>query len=216
VTHYTRADWNARPARSGPGALNPRKVVGLAFHWPAMSSPLTSPAAVMAALRSWQAYHMDGHGWSDVAYQVAVDQAGNRYELRGLAIQSGANGDAAVNETYGAVLLILAPGEKPSAAMVTEARQVVAEHRALFPKSTRLVGHGQIRPEPTACPGPAAQAAINAGTFEPSPDLTRGPLIDHAIRDARKDRRAAKGEQRRAALKAALDALRSLPSWAKR
>src|SRR3546814_16028092 len=83
MTTYSRADWGARPARSGPGPLAARDVVGLVFHWPAMSKPLRGFAAVSAALRSWQDYHM-GKGWSDIAYPVAVDQDGNRYILRGL------------------------------------------------------------------------------------------------------------------------------------
>lgn len=165
MTTYSRSDWGARAPKGGPGSLDPSEVEGIALHWPAMKSPLRTPADVKAALRGWQNYHMDGHGWSDIAYQVAVDQDGNRYELRGLRTQSGANGDAAVNQRFGAILLVLAPGEEPSAAMMREARAVIAEHRALFPKSRRVVGHSQIRPEGTACPGPIVQRLINAGAF---------------------------------------------------
>lgn len=164
---FSRIAWGARPARSGPGALTVSRVKGIAVHWPAMSKPLRGFDAVSAALRSWQAFHMDTRGWSDIAYQVAVDQDGNRYELRGLRTQSGANGDNEANEDYGALLLILAPGEQPTDAMVTEVRNVVRDFRAIFPNGTAIKGHGQVRPEPTACPGPAAQAAINAGEFEP-------------------------------------------------
>jgi hypothetical protein len=167
MTRYTRADWGARAPRGGPGSLQLSRVEGIALHWPAMSKPLTTVAAVMAALRSWQAYHMDTHGWSDIGYQVAVDQQGNRYELRGITTQSGANGDTDVNERFGAVLLVLAPGEQPTEAMMRETRAVVADHRALFPKSRRVVGHGQIRPGGTTCPGPITQGLIDRGAFEP-------------------------------------------------
>ena len=173
MARYTRAQWGARASRGGPGNLTPSRVEGIALHWPAMSAPLRSVAAVKAALRNWQAYHMDTHGWSDIGYQVAVDQQGNRYELRGLAVQSGANGGTDVNERFGAVLLILAPNEEPSAAMLAEVRNVIADHRALFPKSRRIVGHSDIRPEPTACPGPAVSRGIRAGVFEPVPPLSK-------------------------------------------
>lgn len=172
MTRYSRAEIGLRPARGGPGPLWPSRVEGIALHWPAMSRPLTTVEAVKNALRGWQAYHLS-KGWSDIGYQVAVDQDGNRYDLRGLATQSGANGDEDVNERFGAVLLILAPGEQPSAAMVAEVRQVIADHRALFPRSTKIVGHSDIRPEPTACPGPAALAAIRAGKFEPTEDTMK-------------------------------------------
>jgi hypothetical protein len=170
MTHYSRSDWGARASNGGPGQLDRGQVEGIALHWPAMSSPLRGFEAVARALRGWQNFHMDDKGWSDIAYQVAVDQDGNRYELRGLQDQSAANGDTDVNERFGAALLILAPGEQVSDAMAAEVQRVVAAHRRLFPNSDRVVGHSDIRPEPTACPGPIALAAIRAGDFEPQED----------------------------------------------
>lgn len=183
MTQYSRSDWGARPAKGGPGPLSASQVVGIAIHWPGMAKPVRGFPNVAAALRDWQDDHMDRHGWSDIAYQVAVDQDGNRYDLRGLATQSGANGDTDVNEKYGAVLLILGPGERPTQEMVNEVRAVVRDHRRLFPNSKRIVGHGQIRPDPTSCPGPNAQALINSGAFEPvrRVEKTRGPLVDRAL-----------------------------------
>lgn len=168
MTTYSRADIGLRPARSGPGPLAAREVVGLVFHWPAMSAPVRGVAAVCAALRGWQAYHMDGHGWSDIAYQVAVDQDGNRYILRGLDTQSAANGNEDLNDELGAILLVIAPGEEPSGAMIREVRRVVADHRRLFPNSKDLMGHNEVRPEPTACPGPIVQGHLDRGIFEPA------------------------------------------------
>lgn len=167
MTRYSRADWRARPARPGPGRLDPREVIGVALHWPAMSGRLDTVEEVMAALRSWQAYHMDSHGWSDIAYQEAIDQAGNVYRLRGLRTQPGANGDEHTNESYGALLLVVGPGEEPSEAMILAVRRRIARHRELFPRSKRIVGHGQIRPEPTACPGDQVQRLITRGVLNP-------------------------------------------------
>lgn len=169
MTTYTRAQWGARPARPGPGPLYGADVIGMVVHWPAMTAPIRGVAAVMRALRSWQAYHMDDRGWSDIAYQVAVDQDGNRYLLRGLDTQSAANGDTDVNDEYGAILLVLAPGEQPSPAMVAEVRRVMVDHRRLFPRSTLILGHSQVRPEPTQCPGPVVLDHIALGAFEPVP-----------------------------------------------
>ncbi len=160
MTWYHRRDWGARPARPGPGRLDPSKVVGLALHWPAMNKPIRGVPAVLAALRGWQNYHMDTHGWSDIGYQEAIDQDGNVYRLRGIRRQSGANGDQHVNQRYGAILLILAPGETPTPKMLRALRRRIRRHRRLFPKSTQVVGHGQIRPDPTACPGPIVQRLI--------------------------------------------------------
>lgn len=169
MTDYLpRSAWDARPPTPGPGRLNPAQVRGVAFHWPGATTrrPI-SKAAVPRALRSWQDYHMTGRGWSDIAYQIAVDQWGRAWTLRGLETQSGANGDRFVNERYCAVLLVLVTGERPSSAMLTTARAVVADARELYPNARRLVGHRQIRPEPTSCPGPAVMAALRAGQLDP-------------------------------------------------
>lgn len=166
MTYYRRPAWGARKAARGI-VLEPARVQGLAFHWPGDDVRRDTPEEVMAALRGWQAAHMDGRGYRDIAYQEAIDQDGNGYRLRGLRYQSGANGDTSTNEHYGAVLLVLAIGERPSPAMVAACRRVVRRHRTLFPRSARLVGHQTIRPEPTACPGPHVMDLIRSGAFEP-------------------------------------------------
>ncbi|WP_241995526.1 peptidoglycan recognition family protein [Kribbella sp. VKM Ac-2568] len=127
-----------------------------------------SQAAVASALHGWQAYHMDQRGWSDIAYQVAVDQAGRAWTLRGLRTQSGANGDQDLNQKYGAILLVLVTGEQPSAAMKATVRGVVADFRRLYPRGTAIRPHSAVRPDPTDCPGPAARAAIARGDFTPN------------------------------------------------
>lgn len=172
MTYFTRADWGARPATPGPGPLTASRVEGVALHWPAMVHPLVDVAAVKAGLRGWQAYHMDEHGWSDIAYQEAIDQDGNTYECRGLRIQSAANGDEDVNQRFGALLLVLSPGEQPSPAMTRTVQQRVHVHRTFFPGSRRIVGHQQIRPDPTECPGKAVMSGITSGRFNP-PDPHR-------------------------------------------
>lgn len=172
VTYLPRSAWGARASRGGV-ALDSSAVIGEALHWPGMAKPIDAAGdigkrRVASALRGWQNYHMDVRGWSDIAYQIAIDQAGRAWTLRGLNIRSGANGDATVNKLYGAFLLILAPGEKPSAAMKATTKAVVADFRKRFPKASATPkGHRDVRAEGTDCPGPLAYAAIKAGEFTP-------------------------------------------------
>lgn len=171
--YLPRSAWNARPRGVGGGVLDPRLVEGIAFHWPGTTTdrPI-SKAAVPRALRSWQDYHMDGHRWSDIAYQVAIDQWGRRWTLRGLTRMSAANGDSDVNRRFGAVLLVLVRGERPTPEMIDAARATVRDFRELFPNAAELVGHGEIRPGGgTECPGTATLDAIHAGQFEPANQL---------------------------------------------
>lgn len=161
MTRVTRSKWGARAPRPGPGRLDPEEVTGMVIHWPAMSKPLRGIRAVSAALRGWQAYHMDDLGWSDIAYQEAIDQDGNTYVLRGLWKQSAANGDSDVNEDNGAILLVLAPGEKPTRKMLDALDRRIARHREVFPRSHRVYGHNDVRSEATACPGKIVQDLID-------------------------------------------------------
>jgi hypothetical protein len=122
---------------------------------------------IASALRGWQDYHMDVRGWRDIAYQAAVDQAGRKWTLRGLNLQSGANGNETVNDAYGAILLIVGPGEEPSEAMKATTREVVAEFRRYFPAGTLIRPHSAVRPTGTDCPGDRVRACIARGDFEP-------------------------------------------------
>ncbi|GAA2788967.1 peptidoglycan recognition protein family protein [Kribbella solani] len=169
VEYLPRSAWNARPPNGGPGNLTVSRVQGAVIHWPGTGSTkvIHTKAAVASALRGWQDYHMDSRGWSDIAYQVAVDQAGRAWTLRGLRTQSGANGDNDVNERYGAVLLVLVTGEQPTAAMKATTRAVIADFRKIYPRGTAIRPHSAVRPEPTDCPGDPARAAIARGDFTP-------------------------------------------------
>jgi hypothetical protein len=131
------------------------------------SRRLSKAADVAEALRGWQAYHMDDRGWSDIAYQVAVDQAGRAWTLRGLRTQSGANGNNDVNERYGAILLIVGTGEDPTPELIATTRAVVADFRELYHDGTAIRPHSAVRPAGTDCPGDEVRALIEAGRFEP-------------------------------------------------
>lgn len=187
VTYLPRSAWKARAAR-GSTALVPSEVLNEAFHWPGMSKAINAvgeagKARVASALRGWQNYHMDVRGWSDIAYQAAIDQEGRVWTLRGINIRSGANGDATVNRKYGAVLLILGPGEKPSAAMVASAKAVVVDYRSRFPKvPVKPTTHSAVRPAGTDCPGDLARDMINSGQFnaglpQPAKPPTGAPSV---------------------------------------
>lgn len=174
VDYLPRSAWGARPPKSGPGLLTPSRVDGTVIHWPGSgeTDSFDSSAEVASALRGWQAYHMDSKGWSDIAYQVAVDQAGRAWILRGLRTQSGANGNNELNEAYGAILLVLVTGEQPSAAMKATVREVITDFREIFPGGIAIRPHSAVRPEGTDCPGDKACECIANGDFTPGAEPT--------------------------------------------
>jgi hypothetical protein len=181
VDYLPRSAWMAEPAGDGPGPLDPSKVKGVVVHWPGSgeTDSFDGRAEIVAALRGWQRFHMEDKGWSDIAYQVAVDQAGRAWILRGLRTQSGANGNEDLNERYGAILLVLVAGEEPSAAMKATVREVVRDFRAIYGDDAALIlPHSAVRPDGTDCPGPKARAAIARGDFEPWADHPEPPEDD--------------------------------------
>lgn len=171
--YYRRSEIGLRPARKRGIPLSWLVVKGVALHWPAMGkTPLTSVDAVKRALRGWQDYHQNTQGWSDIGYQIAVDQAGNSYELRGHSARSGANGTLSLNVRFGAILLVLAEGEEPSLEMLATVRWEIKQHRKRFRRSTWIGGHGAIRPGGTQCPGPAVERLLALGAFAPERPYT--------------------------------------------
>lgn len=51
--------------------------------------------------------------------------------------------------------------------MLATTRHLIRRHRRKYPRGLAVVGHGEIRPGGTECPGPAVAGAIRAGAFTP-------------------------------------------------
>ena len=161
-----RSAWTdtPRPVSALTRLTAPR---GFAVHWPGITEDridATNQARIAARLESYRRLHVNGNGWTDIAYQVAFDQAGRAWDARGTAYKSAGNGDQAVNSSHGAVLLLLGDNESPSDAMVG----AVCWWRTtmwlpLFPHATAVVGHRDLHA--TNCPGTAAYRLVTAGTF---------------------------------------------------
>lgn len=166
MTFYAYSEWSPdKPVMDDAHLLDREKVEGFALHWPGQSTRIPTIAKVFDALRSYQAYHKS-KGWSDIAYQIAVDQQGNVYQCRGIRYRSAANGDRDVNERFGAILLLVAEGERPSQKMIHAVNQQIERDRTNFYRNAvKVVGHKDIRPDPTTCPGPIVEQMIHDGMF---------------------------------------------------
>src|SRR3954470_17111556 len=103
-----RSDWTSHPRPAQGQLLVPGDVDGLAVHW--NGPPVSAGAArgfrdaVAELLEGGRRLHTATRGWSDIAYNFAVDNAGRRWPLRGWDRRSAANGDIGPNQRYGAVL----------------------------------------------------------------------------------------------------------------
>lgn len=174
VVVLPRSAWTTHPPVRRPAPMPREGVAGLALHWPGTKAPIgaASQRAIAERLEGYRRDHVQRRGWNDIAYQEAVDQAGRIWELRGLTNRSAGNGDVQPNMRYGAVLVLVGPGEALTPACLAALRHLW-RHRwlRLYPHAGRLVEHRDVRPEPTECPGPAVRAAIDSGaiTHPPAP-----------------------------------------------
>lgn len=155
-SRWTTSGSNAPAARGD-------SIIGVALHHPGTAGTLgtESEADTAARLEGYRRNHVNGHGWTDIAYNVAVDQRGNVWTLRGVSRQSGANGTSAANRAHGAILMLVGNDEEPSAAMID------AVHYAVRLWDVRYDGVTAVRPHSyfvrTACPGKAARRLLNDG-----------------------------------------------------
>lgn len=171
MTEYLpRSAWTDTPP--GGDTLTGAKLLGNACHYPASGAVALaglSREQVASRLRGWRDYHVNGRGWSDIGYQMAIDGAGRVWTLRGTgrvpaAHASTANPDA--NEEYGATLWVVGDNEQPTAAAI----QAYIEFRthvwlARWPGATDVRGHRQVPGAQTSCPGDQIIRLIADGTL---------------------------------------------------
>jgi hypothetical protein len=214
TTYMARSAWTT--AARGGSQLTGSKLVGIAVHWPGTTSNaygVESASKVAARLRGWWDYHVNTRGWSDIGYNMAIDQAGRVWDLRGLSrvgahCASDANPDA--NHEWIGVLFVLGDEERPTAEMIRafqDFRWDVFLPR--WPNRGSLTGHGRAPGVPgaqTSCCGPYAAAKILDGTLakrpstptpepEPEPPIRKDSDMALLLRGGSSRRRLILGDQ---------------------
>ena len=164
-TIRSRAAWRANqglvrePYRYGV-------VTGVMIHHTATSNSYTR-SQVPAILRGIQAYHVNGRGWNDIAYNVLVDKYGVAWEGRGGGLTNAVVGGHGMGITNARVFGLSFIGnydvKKPSSAMLDTAERVIAWKFAMHSVSVygRTWGSsgalnnisGHRNEKSTSCPG---------------------------------------------------------------
>jgi hypothetical protein len=151
--------------------LKAAAVRGFAVHYTGSAGKLGSAPTEQTTARrlrdTWE-HHVRRNGWTDIAYQYAVDQAGRVFELRGARYRSAANGNADVNAHWGAITVLVGVDDDITPAVV-EALRWWRTHVWLtaYPHATKIVGHRDLNS--TLCPGDRLYRLIATGALMDQP-----------------------------------------------
>ena len=169
MAYYSRSSWTS--AGKGGTVLKGtgRTMTTIYIHYPGSGGTIgkASVASTKSRLEGYRKQHKNGNGWADIAYNVAVDQSGNVWELRGIDRQSGANGGTASNRSGQAILVLVGNNEAPTAECVAGIKDAVRRIRAVHPKAKTIRGHQQSPDASTACPGAHLMKLVRSGGLEP-------------------------------------------------
>jgi hypothetical protein len=159
VTVVPREDWGA--LRPDTDRMIPHTVTRLTIHHAGTQSGTVGPAQY----RGWQAWHMGGQKWPDIAYHVLIGIDGTVYQGRDPAYR----GDTATTyDTTGHFLVVVEGNfevETPSPAQIQSLEMVLAwasEHYGVSPET--IGGHGDYAA--TSCPGRHLEDRIRSGELE--------------------------------------------------
>ncbi|MDZ7675182.1 MAG: FG-GAP-like repeat-containing protein [Acidimicrobiales bacterium] len=183
-TIRSRSSWGARSPKAPPADAGELK---LAVVHHSVNSNGYAASQVPAMLRSIQAYHMDAHGWNDIAYNFAVDRYGSVWEARAGGIDRAIIGGHAFGfntASTGVVVLGDYSSASPTAASLNAVEDLIAwklaQHQTpttgsvtyrsstdthFGPEGTavrvnRISGHRDVRT--TGCPGDALYAHLGS------------------------------------------------------
>ncbi len=156
----TRGAWGARPpTRVDP--LNHAQVTHLVVHYSASDADEQSDHAKCAGrVRGIQNYHMDTHGWNDIAYNWLVCKHGYIFRGRGFGVRSAATGPAN-GFTY--ACCFLGDDTKGRADATPAARAAITEVRDFVKRNCEnyenAKGHRDYMS--TSCPGDELYAFVH-------------------------------------------------------
>lgn len=148
-----RSSWSARTPTS---LIYASLDQGIVFHW--NGPPLGAYSEPSDIIYGTQGFHMNIKGWSDIAYNYAIDRFGTVHEGRGLDIRNAASGTDWSNSSLLAVELLMGDGdifdERFKSAMI----KIAKWYTITLGRVATFYGHRDI--VATDCPGNAIYSFI--------------------------------------------------------
>lgn len=161
----SRAEWGARSPSGGRNSINARPL-GTAVHWngPGCAASIRTHDKCAGFVRGIQNFHMNGRGWSDIAYTDFACPHGYLFEGRGKGIGTAANGTTHGNANYYATYAMWGQGDGPvPEAMLDTIAGAVALHRT-WGAGDEVTKHRALFG--TECPGDELSRLVDSGRFD--------------------------------------------------
>lgn len=163
--YISRSGWGARAPKQPPVVLLPSAVDTVVFHYTAALSDTRDRHEECAVrVRGVQAFHQEGRGWNDIAYNFLVCKHGWIFEGRGVDAKSAATG----NDNSHTLAVCFLGADKAGRDDVTAAGRaaLVEITRWLVqrrPVVKNMRGHRDFMP--TSCPGDEIYQYVRGATF---------------------------------------------------
>lgn len=173
----TRAEAGLRAPRNVSRNITPENG-GVAPHYGGPRQPAANADAdhsvCVKTWRSWQNYHMNTHGWADIAYTGGFCNHGYAFAGRGVGVRTAANGTNHGNQNFYAVTWIGGEGQTPTQEAYDAADWWINE--------LRQNGSGmKVKPhrffKKTGCPGDPFVEYAATRDDKPVPTATKEPLV---------------------------------------
>lgn len=167
VAYASRDAWTTRT----PDVQHQRaERLGTAVHWLGMPFDGADHSECLRVLHSIEEQDVRDKGFGALPYNEAVCRHGYRLEGRGRGYVSGANGSTQANAEFGSVCALVGVGEELTTAEWDAIHAAIVESARLQAPGKPILTHNDVRPTPTACPGPDLTAWVHAGCPLPQED----------------------------------------------
>ncbi|MFD0774287.1 N-acetylmuramoyl-L-alanine amidase [Streptomonospora algeriensis] len=143
-----RSEWGARAPRSREHVPWDARTEFVVHH---------SAEPAMRTVRSIQDFHMDDRGWSDIGYNLLVDDAGNAYEGRGWQVL----GAHAIGHNTSGVGVCYIGQDSPTPAAKAAIRALYDEANQRAGRRLEAKGHRDVNE--TSCPGDHLHTWVHNG-----------------------------------------------------
>ncbi|KAH9518928.1 Peptidoglycan-recognition protein SC2 [Bulinus truncatus] len=148
----TRADWGARHPSSTPQHIS--GAVHYSFIHHSAGAECHDRATCQAQVKSFQNYHMDTHGWSDIGYTFIIGGDGSVFEGRGWNVV-GAHTQGYNSVGYGFCFIGTFTSHVPTAAAQQAVKDLIACGVSEGKIQSNYVLRGHRDMGSTECPGTA-------------------------------------------------------------